>query len=174
MTDMYNIVDFQGNYYKTGAKGNLVAAKSSEDAELFTMKEANSRIGAGKKAKFYTIIKADASENSEPDETYSAPDYELLTSSGCNLAVESLMILHSPEVKEKLEELGIPVFIDTSSRESHPMGRTEWVRLYGVLTGQEAEAEAFWKRQKEQFAQAENYDDTGLTVAFFSVSSTMT
>ena len=102
---------------------------------------------------------------------YSAPDYELLTSSGCDLAVESLMILHSPEVKEKLEELGIPVFIDTSSRESHPLGRTEWVRLYGVLTGQEEEAEAFWNRQKEQFAQAENYDDTGLTVAFFSVSS---
>ena len=102
---------------------------------------------------------------------YSAPDYELLTSSGCDLAVESLMILHSPEVKEKLEELGIPVFIDTSSRESHPMGRTEWVRLYGVLTGQEAEAEAFWKRQKEQFAQAESYEDTGLTVAFFSISS---
>ena len=102
---------------------------------------------------------------------YSAPDYELLTSSGCDLAVESLMILHSPEVKEKLEELGIPVFIDTSSRESHPMGRTEWVRLYGVLTGQEAEAEAFWKRQEEQFAQPESYEDTGLTVAFFSISS---
>ena len=102
---------------------------------------------------------------------YSAPDYELLTSSGCDLAVESLMILHSPEVKEKLEDLGIPVFIDTSSRESHPMGRTEWVRLYGVLTGQEAEAEAFWNDQKEQFAQAESYEDTGLTVAFFSISS---
>ena len=55
---------------------------------------------------------------------YSAPDYELLQSSGCDLAVESMMILHTPEVKEKLEELGIPVFIDTSSRESHPMGRT--------------------------------------------------
>ena len=102
---------------------------------------------------------------------YSAPDYELLTSSGCDLAVESLMILHSPEVKEKLEDLGIPVFIDTSSRESHPMGRTEWVRLYGVLTGQEAEAEAFWNDQREQFAQAESYEDTGLTVAFFSISS---
>ena len=102
---------------------------------------------------------------------YSAPDYELLTSSGCDLAVESLMILHSPEVKEKLEELGIPVFIDTSSRESHPMGRTEWVRLYGVLTGQEAEAEAFWNEQKEQFAKAESYEDTGLTVAYFSISS---
>jgi iron complex transport system substrate-binding protein len=72
---------------------------------------------------------------------------------------------------DRLEELGIPVFIDTSSRESHPMGRTEWVRLYGVLTGQEAEAEAFWNEQKEQFAKAESYEDTGLTVAYFSISS---
>lgn len=102
---------------------------------------------------------------------YSAPDYELLASSGCDLAVESMMILHSPEVKEKLEELGIPVFIDTSSNESHPLGRTEWVRLYGVLTGHETEAEAFFEEQKKVFAQAENYTDTGLTVAFFSISS---
>ena len=102
---------------------------------------------------------------------YSAPDYELLQSSGCDLAVESMMILHTPEVKEKLEELGIPVFIDTSSRESHPMGRTEWIRLYGVLTGHEEEAEAFFAAQKEKFAASENYADTGKSVAFFSISS---
>ena len=102
---------------------------------------------------------------------YSAPDYELLTSSGCRLAVESMMILHAPEVKEKLEELGIPVFIDTSSNENHPMGRTEWVRLYGVLTGQEEEAERFWERQKEQFAESGSYEKTGLTVAVFSMST---
>jgi len=102
---------------------------------------------------------------------YSAPDYELLQSSGCDLAVESMMILHTPEVKEKLEELGIPVFIDTSSRESHPMGRTEWIRLYGVLTGHEEDAEAFFAAQKEKFAAAENYADTGKSVAFFSISS---
>ena len=102
---------------------------------------------------------------------YSAPDYELLASSGCDLAVESMMILHTPEVKEKLEELGIPVFIDTSSTESHPLGRTEWVRLYGVLTGHEAEADAFFDRQMEKFAQSDSYTDTGLTVAFFSISS---
>lgn len=102
---------------------------------------------------------------------YSAPDYELLASSGCKLAVESMMILHSPEVREKLEELGIPVFIDTSSNESHPLGRTEWVRLYGVLTGHEKEAEAFFAEQEKEFSQAENYTDTGLTVAFFSISS---
>lgn len=103
---------------------------------------------------------------------YSAPDYERLAASGCDLAVESMMILHAPEVKEKLEELGIPVFIDTSSAEGRPLGRTEWVRLYGVLTGHEAEADAFFAAQKERFAEAEDYADTGLTVAFFSLSST--
>ena len=102
---------------------------------------------------------------------YSAPDYELLASSACSLAVESMMILHTPEVKEKLEELGIPVLIDTSSRESHPLGRTEWVRLYGVLTGHEQEAEDFFEKQKEEFAEAEEYTETGKTVAFFSITS---
>lgn len=76
MTDLYNIVDFQGNYYKTGAKGNLVAAKSSADAELFTMKEANTRIGGGRKAQFYTVIKADVPVTVLPEETYSAPEYD--------------------------------------------------------------------------------------------------
>ena len=103
---------------------------------------------------------------------YSAPDYELLLASGCDLAVESMMILHAPEVREKLEELGIPVLIDTSSAESHPLGRTEWVRLYGVLSGHEAEAEAFFEEQKESFAAAEGYEKTGKTVAFFSITST--
>ena len=102
---------------------------------------------------------------------YSAPDYELLASSGCDLAVESMMILHAPEVKEKLEELGIPVFIDTSSNESHPLGRTEWVRLYGVLTGHEEEAEAFFETQRKRFAEAESYTKTGSSVAFFSISA---
>ena len=102
---------------------------------------------------------------------YSAPDYELLTVSRCDLAVESMMILHTPEVKEKLEELGIPVFIDTSSSETHPMGRTEWVRLYGILTGHEKEADEFFEKQIEIFAESDSYTDTGKTTAFFSITS---
>ncbi len=40
---------------------------------------------------------------------YNAPDYELLTAAGCGIAIESTMINHSPETKEQLEILGIPV-----------------------------------------------------------------
>lgn len=51
---------------------------------------------------------------------YSAPDYEKILSSDCGLAVESTMIYHTPEVKEQLERLGIPVLVERSSYEGHP------------------------------------------------------
>ena len=60
---------------------------------------------------------------------YSAPDYELILDEGCNLAIENTMIYHNPEVKEKLEELGIPVLVERSSYESHPLGRLESVYM---------------------------------------------
>lgn len=101
---------------------------------------------------------------------YSAPDYELLLSEGCGLAVENTMILHSPAVKEKLEELGIPVLIEYSSYEPHPLGRVEWIRLYGLLTGHQEEADAFFARQTEIFQAAENTAPGGKTVAFFHIT----
>ncbi len=52
---------------------------------------------------------------------YDSPDYELILSKGCDLAIESTMINHSPEVKEQLERLGIPVLVERSSYESHPL-----------------------------------------------------
>lgn len=102
---------------------------------------------------------------------YAAPDYELLLSEGTSLAVENTMILHSPETREQLEALGIPVLVERSSYERHPLGRLEWVRLWGLLTGRSAEAEAFFE---EQAALAENVfaqESTGRTAAFFSINT---
>ena len=101
---------------------------------------------------------------------YSEPDYEMILSSGCGLAVESTMIGHTPEVKEKLEELGIPVLVDQSSQEKHPLGRTEWIKLYGALLGKEAEADALFLKQEEAL-KAASLADTGKTVAFFYIST---
>lgn len=103
---------------------------------------------------------------------YSSPDYEMLLDEDCNLAIESTMITHSPDVKEKLEELGIPVFVDHSSYESHPLGRVEWIRLYGVLTDHEEQADAFFNEQAKIIEDMEDIEETGKTVAFFFVNST--
>ena len=102
---------------------------------------------------------------------YSAPDYELILSKNCGLAIESTMISHSPEVKEKLESFGIPVLVEHSSYESHPLGRTEWLKLYGVLLGKEDMADELFQEQVEKLKSVEDSDNTGKTVAFFYINS---
>ena len=101
---------------------------------------------------------------------YSAPDYELLLAKGVRLAIESTMINHTPDVREKLIELGIPVFTEMSSYESEPLGRTEWVKCYGAMMDLEDEAKTLFD---EQMAQIESIDSTptGKTVAFFYINS---
>ena len=98
---------------------------------------------------------------------YSEPDYELLLEEGCDLAVESTMIYHNPEVKEMIEELEIPVLVDRSSYEDSPLGRTEWIKLYGVITGRETAAEEFFEDQKSKVAGLDDFTNTEKTVAFF-------
>lgn len=102
---------------------------------------------------------------------YSAPDYELILSNSCQLAIESTMINHVPEVKEKLEDVGIPVLTDQSSYETHPLGRTEWIKLYGVLMDKEAAAERLFDAQTAYVNDASCQKNTGKTVAFFYLSS---
>lgn len=102
---------------------------------------------------------------------YSAPDYEQILSEQCGLAVESTMIYHTPEVKEKLETFGIPVLVERSSYEPHPLGRTEWLRLYSVLLDQEEKAEKLFLEQVRQMESVASEDDTGKTVAFFYITS---
>ena len=103
--------------------------------------------------------------------SYSQPDYELMVEEGCNLAVESTMILHAPKVQEMIEQLGIPVFVEHASYEKHPLGRTEWVKVYGVMLDKEKEAEAFFKTQTEAIRQFRDLENTGKTVAFFYLAS---
>ena len=102
---------------------------------------------------------------------YSEPDFELLLREECDLAIESTMISHSPKVQEMLELLGIPVLIDRSSYEPHPLGRVEWIKLYGALLGKEDAANAVFARQARIAEELEGLENTGKTVAFFYINS---
>lgn len=102
---------------------------------------------------------------------YNAPDYELILSEDCALAVESTMIYHTPEVKEKLEQFGIPVLVERSSYESHPLGRTEWMKLYGAVLGKEEQAEEIFNEQAEKLESVLSEENTGKTAAFFYIST---
>ena len=102
---------------------------------------------------------------------YSEPDYELILSAGCDLAVYSTMIGHTPDVREKLESLGINMLIDQSSLERHPLGRTEWIKLYAALMDREVAAEEIFDEQAAYMDTVAGEEETGKTVAFFHISS---
>ena len=80
------------------------------------------------------------------------------------------MIFHKPEVKEKLEELGIPVLVEYSSYEPHPLGRLEWIKLYGVLFGKAA-AEQYYESELARIEPIMQKKSVGKSIAFFYVNS---
>jgi len=102
---------------------------------------------------------------------YSEPDYELILDNNCPLAIESTMIGHASEVKEKLEKLGIPVLVDQSSREKHPLGRGEWIKLYASILNEEETAEELFSEQVSYLEAIPEGVSTGKTVAFFYINS---
>ena len=103
---------------------------------------------------------------------YRAPDYEALLEEDVDLAIESTMIYHTPQVKEAIEELGIPVLVERSSYESEPLGRLEWIKLYGLLLGKTEEAQEFFDGAVSKL---EEIDTDAVkeapSAAFFSVNS---
>ncbi len=104
---------------------------------------------------------------------YRSPDFECLLENECGLALENTMIYHSPETYEKIEELGIPVIVENSSYEEHPLGRMEWIKLYGLILDKLDTAESFFDAKKEIFDKAADAVSDGdkKTAAFFYVSS---
>lgn len=102
---------------------------------------------------------------------YQEPDYESLLSGGCTLSIQSAMIEQSPDIREKLEELGITVFVDYASREPHPLGRSEWIKVYAEMCGKPAEAERLFSEQSEKLKFLESIQPSGKTAAFFYINT---
>ena len=105
---------------------------------------------------------------------YSSPDYETLVAEKCGLALESTMIYHTPKVKEQIESFGIPVMVERSSYEPHPLGRMEWVKLYGLILGDYEAAEELFSEKTKAFEElsVDNIpENERKTAAFFYVTS---
>lgn len=117
------------------------------------------------------IVQAMADEDILYAGKYSAPDIELLMSEGCDAAIENTMIYHSPKTIEQIESCGIPVLIERSSYESHPLGRLEWVRLYGLILGKTEQAEQLFSEKCALLDDVVSKEDAGCTAAFFYISS---
>ena len=102
---------------------------------------------------------------------YSKPDYELIISENCSLAIENTMITHSPEVSEMLADFDIPTMIEYSSYEEHPLARVEWVKFFGALIGKEEKAQELFDEEARLVDEVTSVKETDKTVAFFYVTS---
>ena len=72
---------------------------------------------------------------------------------------------------EQIQGLGIPVIVDRSSYESHPLGRMEWIKFYGALLGKDNEAVSYFDALMNNLTPVMNQESTGKTVAFFYVTA---
>lgn len=174
----------EGERTPDGIEGDIVVLKrpldniylvSSAAMDMFCELDALSAIRfSGQKSDAWSMEKVrEAMKNGDIlyAGKYNMPDYELIVSGGCSLAIENNMISHSPEVVEKLAEFGIPALVDLSSYESHPLGRAEWIKLYGVLLGRQEEAQEIFDRQVKLMERASSSEASGKTVAFFYITT---
>ena len=106
--------------------------------------------------------------------SYKEPDYETITAQGTQLVFDSNMLDSCPEVKEKYEELGIPYVVVRDSKEVHPLGSAEWVKIYGAVLGMWDEANAYFDAQIEQVNAVTTDEKLGKTVAivYYSMDGT--
>ena len=152
---------------------NIYLAATSAMGLFDSLGEGNAVKFSGTKAEnWYIDYARNAMENGDMlyAGKYREPDYELLVSENCVLSVQSTMINHNPEVKDKLEELGITVFTDLSSLETHPLGRSEWIKVYGEMTGKQQLAEELFNEQVSELNSGKAFDDTGKTAVYFYIT----
>ncbi len=100
---------------------------------------------------------------------YRTPDYELIASEGCTLAIENTMVNRYPDAIAKLKELGVTVLVEQSSTEDTVLGRLEWIRLMGVIFGREELADAYFEEAVQRVEASAEQQSTGKTVAVFYI-----
>ena len=78
------------------------------------------------------------------------PTLDALVAAQPDVLIARMADLTHTQHMERVESLGIPVVPTFIDAEPHYMGRVEWVRLMGLLTGKEAEADAFVQMVSEE------------------------
>lgn len=80
-----------------------------------------------------------------------APDYERILSLHPDLVITYTVSSVLPTYIVKLRSLGIRVLILYEHLEPHPLGKAEYVRLFGALTGRQAAADSAYSAVKAAY-----------------------
>ena len=80
-----------------------------------------------------------------------APDYEAVLNLKPDLVVAYATSAVLPEPVSFLRSAGIKVLVLYDHLETHPLARASYVRLFGALTGKQAEADVFFEEVSEKY-----------------------
>lgn len=72
-------------------------------------------------------------------------DVERLVSLEAELLIDDGMSGREKGKKKTLRQAGIPTLNVLAWKEKHPLGRAEWIRLFGILTGKEKKADSLYE-----------------------------
>jgi iron complex transport system substrate-binding protein len=79
------------------------------------------------------------------------PDYERIVSLHPDVLVTYSVSQTEPQYISKLRSLGVRVFIIYDHLEDHPLGRAEYVRMFGAMTGHLREADSVFRNVRDNY-----------------------
>lgn len=102
---------------------------------------------------------------------YKEPDYEIITSLQPDFTIFSTMLLHVPEVGEKLHEIDVDYALDEAAYEKHPMARSEAIKFWGALLDCDDKADEIFTEQNDYLNNLDLSRTNDESTVIFYVSS---
>ena len=126
---------------KRGADLRLATTSCTQVGMLDAIGMAGCIVGAGTRELVYTPL-SDAVPDLGAD---MSPKYEQIVDVKPDIV---LMVSYAEDnaMARQLERLGIPYVYINEWMEQHPLGRAEWIRLVGILTGCEQQADSIFRQ----------------------------
>ena len=79
------------------------------------------------------------------------PDYERILALRPDLLIGYSISAAEPPYLQRLRELGVPVLLLSEHLEDHPLARSEYVRLFGALTGRRERADSVFNGIRDRY-----------------------
>lgn len=83
-------------------------------------------------------------------------DYEIIVKQAPDVLLAYSLRGTRPEFITRIEGLGIPVLMIGEFMENDPLGRAEWIRVFGLLTGKERRADSIFSAVVTEYKRLEN------------------
>ncbi len=155
------IVIKQGHDYK------FISLSATTNGMASILSQQSSIVGVSNHVELYDPTLIELYENNEIQEYGDKSSYsiEKIVNSEANLIIDSGFGQEFPG-EAKLKKLGVEVIPLYDWRETHPLGKAEWIKVIGIITGKTNEAISFFqnveKRYNEQIYR--KHDDQSVSV----------